>query len=193
MYSWLLSKNIFRLSSNRASLQGITTNHNLPWISKVMEWWSGHIFWSRFFTRRFLRQHLRTPRWLRRVDLRLDYTIWEWACDPIHSLPLKSTYNCVQANVSRILTRISTAMTTPKSIMYSFTQFINLLVQLLVLLCWNGSLLNWIQSVNGLMVRILPFQGRGPGSIPGWRIFIFLHNSIPAFKKKFIHSSIMIL
>ena len=23
------------------------------------------------------------------------------------------------------------------------------------------------QSVNGLMVRILPFQGRGPGSIPG--------------------------
>ena len=24
------------------------------------------------------------------------------------------------------------------------------------------------------MVRILPFQGRGPGSIPGWRIFLFL-------------------
>ena len=23
------------------------------------------------------------------------------------------------------------------------------------------------RSVNGLMVRILPFQGRGPGSIPG--------------------------
>ena len=29
-------------------------------------------------------------------------------------------------------------------------------------------------SVNGLMVRILPFQGRGPGSIPGGRIFVSL-------------------
>ena len=28
----------------------------------------------------------------------------------------------------------------------------------------NGKMFS---SVNGLMVRILPFQGRGPGSIPG--------------------------
>ena len=40
---------------------------------------------------------------------------------------------------------------------------------------------SWNQCVNGLMVRILPFQGRGPGSIPGWRIFPFCGSVILAF------------